>query len=171
MGEPTAPSGAQSPSPGSLGVCRDEHLYLSGQPVQCLTTITVLNFFLLSNLNLPFFSLKPFLLVLSQETLLQGLSPSFFMALMICHHYGENSTDQRRFIRHQLVHGSSQIRVFWQGQLAGCQKDHTGCVCRVLNHHSHGLALLWSCKMQKEMIYFSKTARWSKISFVKYFSF
>lgn len=85
--------------------------------------------------------------------------------------WGKLNRSTDRFIRHQLVHGSSQIRVFWQGQLAGCQKDHTGCVCRVLNHHSHGLALLWSCKMQKEMIYFSKTARWSKISFVKYFSF
>jgi len=38
---------------------------LLGQPVQCITTLWVKNFFLISNLNLPCPSLKPFPLVLS----------------------------------------------------------------------------------------------------------
>jgi len=49
----------------------------SGQPGQCLTTLTVKNFFLLSNLNLPSFSLQPFLLVLSLHTIVKSPSPSF----------------------------------------------------------------------------------------------
>jgi len=38
---------------------------LLGQPVQCVTTLWVKNFLLISNLNLPCLSLKPFPLVLS----------------------------------------------------------------------------------------------------------
>ena len=44
---------------------------------QHLTTMTVKTFFLISNLNLPSFSLKPLPLVLSQQTLLKSLSPCF----------------------------------------------------------------------------------------------
>ena len=40
-----------------------------GNVFQCLTTPTVKDFFLISNLNLLHFSLKPFCLVLSQQTL------------------------------------------------------------------------------------------------------
>ena len=39
---------------------------LLGQPVQCVTTLWVKNFFLISNLNLPCLSLKPFPLVFQQ---------------------------------------------------------------------------------------------------------
>jgi len=46
----TAREGAATASPGNLG--------------QCLTTLTVKNFFLISHLNLPSFSLKPLPLVL-----------------------------------------------------------------------------------------------------------
>ena len=45
---------------------------LLGQPVQCLTTLWVKNFLLISNINLPCLSLKPFPLVLSQSTLLNS---------------------------------------------------------------------------------------------------
>jgi len=41
---------------------------LLGQPVQCVTTLWVKNFLLISNLNLPCLSLRPFPLVLSQGT-------------------------------------------------------------------------------------------------------
>ena len=44
---------------------------------QCLTIFIVKNYFLISDLNLPPFSLKPFPLVLSQQTLLKSLSPSY----------------------------------------------------------------------------------------------
>ena len=50
------------------------HHHLSGHPVQCLTALSVNNFFLISNLNLPSFSLKPLPLVLSKQTVLK--SPS-----------------------------------------------------------------------------------------------
>ena len=43
----------------------------SGQRVQCFTTLMVKNFFLISNLNLPSFSLQPFPLVLSLHTLVK----------------------------------------------------------------------------------------------------
>ena len=42
---------------------------LLGQPVRCVTTLWVKNFLLISNLNLPCPSLKPFSLVLSLSTL------------------------------------------------------------------------------------------------------
>jgi len=42
-----------------------------------LTTLTVKDFFLVSNLNLPSLCLKPFPLVQSPQTLLKSLSPSF----------------------------------------------------------------------------------------------
>ena len=45
-----------------------------GNLFQCLTTLTVKDFFLISNLNIPSSSLKPFLLVLSQQYLLKSLS-------------------------------------------------------------------------------------------------
>ncbi|KAK4808555.1 hypothetical protein QYF61_009858 [Mycteria americana] len=44
-----------------------------GNLFQCLTTLIVKNFFLKSSLNLPFLSLKPLLLVLSQQALLKLL--------------------------------------------------------------------------------------------------
>ena len=49
---------------------------LLGQPVQCVTTLWVKNFLLISNLNLPCLSLRPFPLVLSLSTLVNSHSPS-----------------------------------------------------------------------------------------------
>ena len=49
---------------------------LLGQPVQCVTTLWVKNFHLISNLNLPCLSLKPFPLILSLSTLINSHSPS-----------------------------------------------------------------------------------------------
>jgi len=59
----TAREGAATASLGNLG--------------QCLTTLMVKNFFLISNLNLPSFSLELFPLVLSLHTLVKSPSPSF----------------------------------------------------------------------------------------------
>jgi len=47
---------------------------------QCFTTLMVKNFFLISNLNLPSFSLEPFRLVLSLHTLVKSPSPAFLSA-------------------------------------------------------------------------------------------
>ena len=75
---PELNQGARSPSTLSLDVSRDRAIHcLSGHPVPVPHTLMVKNFFLISNLNLPSCSLKPFLLVLSQQTLLKSLSPSF----------------------------------------------------------------------------------------------
>ena len=57
--------------------------HLSGQLFQCLATLSVKNFFLMSNLNLPSLSLKPFPIVLSQQTPLKSLFPSFLQPLQI----------------------------------------------------------------------------------------
>ena len=59
-----------------------------GNMCQCLTTL-VKKFYLISNLNLPSFSLRPFPLVLSQQTLLKSTSFYFYSALLIlkgCYH-------------------------------------------------------------------------------------
>ena len=48
-----------------------------GNLFQCLTTLTVNNFFLVSSPNLPFSSLKPFPLVLLLPALINSLSLSF----------------------------------------------------------------------------------------------
>jgi len=48
--------------------------------LQCLTTLIAENFFLVSNLNLPSFSLKPLSFVLLQEALLKSLSHPFLQA-------------------------------------------------------------------------------------------
>jgi len=52
---------------------------LLGQPVQCITTLCVKNFLLISNLNLPCLSLKPFPLVLSLFNLINSHSPLLFI--------------------------------------------------------------------------------------------
>jgi len=48
-----------------------------GNLLQCLTTLAVKDFFLISNLKLPYMSLKTFPLVLSPHMLLKSLSTSF----------------------------------------------------------------------------------------------
>ena len=68
----------RAPSSLTLSVSRNGASTTSlGNLCQCLTTLTVKNFYLISNLNLPSLSLEPFLLVLSQQTLLKSLSLSF----------------------------------------------------------------------------------------------
>jgi len=52
----------------------------SGQPGPVFHPLMVKNFFLISNLNLPSFSLKPLPLVLSLHTPVQSPSPSFLWA-------------------------------------------------------------------------------------------
>jgi len=51
-----------------------------GNLFQCLATLTEKNFFLISNLNLPSFSLKPLPLVLSLLALVKSPSPAFLQA-------------------------------------------------------------------------------------------
>ena len=59
-------------------VSRDRNAITSlGNLFHCLTTPIIKNFFLISNLNLHSFRLKPFPLVLSQQILLKSLSSSF----------------------------------------------------------------------------------------------
>ena len=70
-------SSISAQSPSSSGHPQMGHHHPSGQPVQCHIALTVKNFFLISNLNIPSFSWKPLPLVLSQETPLRSLSPSF----------------------------------------------------------------------------------------------
>ena len=53
--------------------------HITGNLFQCLTTLTVKDFFLISNLNLPSLSLKPLPLVLLPQTLKKRLSPSFLL--------------------------------------------------------------------------------------------
>ena len=67
----------RAPSSLTLSISKDGASTASlGNLCQCLTTLTVKNFFLISNLILPFFLGKPFPLVLSPETLLKSLSPT-----------------------------------------------------------------------------------------------
>ncbi|KAK4832076.1 hypothetical protein QYF61_020632 [Mycteria americana] len=62
----------QAPSNLTLNVARDGASTTSlGNLFQCFTTLIVKNFFLISSLNLPSFSLKPLPLVLSQQVLLK----------------------------------------------------------------------------------------------------
>ena len=69
---------AQSPIQPSLECSRDGASITSlGNPFQCFTTLTVKNFFLIPNLNLPSLSLKPLLHGLSQQALLKRMSLSF----------------------------------------------------------------------------------------------
>jgi len=48
-----------------------------GNLFKCLPILIVKNFFLISNLNLPFFSLKPLSLVLSLHAPVKSPSPAF----------------------------------------------------------------------------------------------
>ena len=56
------------------------HNLLLGQPVQCVTTLCVKKFLLISNLNLSCLSLKPFPLVLLLSALVNSHSCSFLYA-------------------------------------------------------------------------------------------
>jgi len=77
----TQPRLLRAPSNLALNVPRAGASTTSlGNLCQCFTTLMVKNFFLLSSLNVPSLSLKPLLLVLSQQTLLKRFSPSFLQA-------------------------------------------------------------------------------------------
>ena len=68
----------RAPSNPALNPAREGAATASlGNPCQCLTILIVKKFFLISNLNLPSFSLKPLPLVLLQQALLKTLSSSF----------------------------------------------------------------------------------------------
>ncbi|KAK4823599.1 hypothetical protein QYF61_003799 [Mycteria americana] len=66
----------RAPSNLTLNVSRDGASTTSlGNLFQCLTTLIIKNFFLISSLNLSSFSLKPLLLFLSLQALLKSLFP------------------------------------------------------------------------------------------------
>ena len=68
----------RAPSSLALKVSRDgTSTTCLGNLCQCFPTLTAKNFFLISSLNLPSFSLKALTLVLSQQALLKCLSPPF----------------------------------------------------------------------------------------------
>jgi len=65
----------------TLNVSRDGESTTSlGNLCQCFIALSVKNFFLVSNLNLPSFSLKPLPLVLSLHALVKSPSPAFLQA-------------------------------------------------------------------------------------------
>ena len=65
----------------ALNASRDQASTTSlGNLFHCVTTLCVKNFLLISNLNLPCLSLKPFPLVLSLSTLVNSCSPSCLYA-------------------------------------------------------------------------------------------
>ena len=69
------------PSSLALNVYREGASTASlGNLLQCLTTLTVKNFFLISSLNWPSSSLKPFPLILFLCVLLKSPSPGFLWA-------------------------------------------------------------------------------------------
>ena len=71
----------RAPSNLALNTAREGASTASlGKLFQCFTTLTVKNFLLISNINLPSFSLQPFPLVLSLHTLVKSPSPSFLSA-------------------------------------------------------------------------------------------
>jgi len=71
----------RAPSNLALNTAREGAATASlGNLCQCLTTLMMKNFFLISHLNLPSFSLQPFPLVLSLHTLVKSPSPSFLWA-------------------------------------------------------------------------------------------
>ena len=58
---------------------------LLGNLFQCLTTLTVKNFFLISSLNLPASSLKPFPLILLLPALMKSPSPACtYLVVELC---------------------------------------------------------------------------------------
>ncbi|KAK4831170.1 hypothetical protein QYF61_015640 [Mycteria americana] len=68
----------KAPSNLALNTSRDGASTASlGNLFQCLATLIVKNFFLISNLNLPSFSLKPLPLVLSLQALVKSPPPAF----------------------------------------------------------------------------------------------
>jgi len=72
----------KAPSNLALNTSREGAFTTSlGNQLQCFTTLTVMNFFLISNLNLPSFSLKPLPLVLSLFALVKSPSSPFLYGL------------------------------------------------------------------------------------------
>jgi len=83
-GTPATRPGCSKPHPTwpqtSLTSREGESATSLGILVQCLTTLTVKNFFLISDLNLPSFSFKLLPLVLSLHTLVKSPSPAFLQS-------------------------------------------------------------------------------------------
>jgi len=68
----------KAPSSLVLNTSREREFITSlGNMFQCLTALIGKNFFAIYNLNLPSLSIKPFLLVLSQQALVKCPSPAF----------------------------------------------------------------------------------------------
>jgi len=75
----------RAPSNLALNTAREGAATASlGNLCQCLNTLTVKNFFLVSNLNLPSVSLKPLPLVLSLHALVKSPCPAFSFLNFVC---------------------------------------------------------------------------------------
>ena len=82
----------------ALNVSRDGASTASvGILFQCVTTLCVKNFLLISNLNLPCLSLRPFPLVLSLSTLVNSCSPSCICSLQVLEGHNEISPELSLF--------------------------------------------------------------------------
>ena len=120
----TAREGAATAFLGSLG--------------QGLTTLTGKNFFLISHLNLPSFSLQPFPLVLSLHTLVKSPSPSFLQAPLgtgSCYKVISTSPLPHPAHLHLGWKGTGARAVYTMGHhLAWCSQAHFF-PWNKLNHH------------------------------------
>ena len=91
-----------APSSGFRAPARDtSHRIIESYLFQCFTTLMVKSFFLVSNLNLPSFSLKTFPLVLSLHTLVKSPSPRYTPswtapAWVLSTGYGPSGTQNHR---------------------------------------------------------------------------
>ena len=92
---------------------------------QCLTTITLKNFFLISSLNLPYFSLKSFTLVLSQYILLKCLSPSL---LMPCFKYWKTALRSTQSFLFSRVNSPSSLSLSSYGRCSNPRTFFVACL-------------------------------------------
>jgi len=108
----------KAPSSLALNTAREGAATASlGNLCQCLTTLVVKNFFLISSLNLPSFSFKPLPLVLLQQALLKSLSQSFLQApLQVLKGHNKVSLQRSLLQAEQPFQRSHQGKGLWSGQ-------------------------------------------------------
>ena len=92
------------------------HPPLSGQLCHCLTTLIEHNFFLISNLNLPFLRLKPLPLVLWLHTLVRSL----FSEAIECYKLLTYVVFQHKSVKGFVLHLKHTPLVFFKIWTRGC---------------------------------------------------
>jgi len=111
---------------------------LLGQPGQCVTTLWGKNF-LISNVNLPCLSLKPFPLVLSLSTLLNNRSPSCLYALF---KYWKAAMRSPHSLLFSKLNKPSSLNLGCSWTQAGGKAGLDSCLCYcglILRLHMEGL--------------------------------